>query len=683
MKKYAPIFLFLILVFTGFACNIGGKEATASPTTAPEVEVTESEPAATTEEPTSIPATKAVPTEAPTPVETEGPTKPGFTSSLAPGWYPYVNANVVRDLAIYDGVIHAATLGGLVTWRLDSFYSMQYTPLDGMGHVSTYAVAYCEIPEPRILVGTLSGISVYDPSTGLWEEFDLYPADSNLATTRIDYLYCDQANNRLLIGAYGLSVLDMGGGTYQRYTVNEGLLWDSVADIAVNGSDIWIANGYKGIARIPSSGEITNFRAENGMPDDYAYSLAFSPDGTLWVGASKGLISFKGNQWTLYGSDSPAKLSDVDQIEFGADGKMWIGTAPWGAGRLCQFTPAPTTCDIDYTDADSQGILALALPPAGVPVYGTELGVSIYTGNSATALRTMDHLRSNYVDSFANDPDGNLGVGTDGGIHQFNPDNPSSEWQTFTPREYPAMGGGWIADMAFSQGGTLWAAVINGSASRYENDAWTAYEDIYSYNTVAVDTQDRAWFGDDNYGIIVLNPDSSQAFKLTTAEGLPSDNVQVILVDTVGRVWIGTSAGLAKYQNESLEVIFSEGDSTVANTYIRDLALDPNGSLIIGTYTGIYRYGGNSPEIIMDFYAEGFSDLRLTTVAVDPYDTIWVGTDKGLLYSVDQASWHLYTTKDGLLTNYISALIIDAYGTIWVGGGGSNFDGGGMLHLVP
>ena len=43
----------------------------------------------------------------------------------------------------------------------------------------------------------------------------------------------------------------------------------------------------------------------------------------------------------------------------------------------------------------------------------------------------------------------------------------------------------------------------------------------------------------------------------------------------------------------------------------------------------------------------------------------------------------MMTTEDGLLTNYISALTIDQYDSIWVGGGGSNFDGGGLLHIVP
>ena len=84
----------------------------------------------------------------------------------------------------------------------------------------------------------------------------------------------------------------------------------------------------------------------------------------------------------------------------------------------------------------------------------------------------------------------------------------------------------------------------------------------------------------------------------------------------------------------------------------------------------------------MDFIKDGYSDARLTTLAVAADGQIWVGADKGLLTS-DGSGWTMLTTKDGLLTNYISALIVDPYGAVWVGGGGSNFDGGGLLRIVP
>ncbi len=588
---------------------------------------------------------------------------------------------MVRDLVVYKGVIHAATLGGLVTWRLDSGYSMRYTPLDGMGHVSANAIAYCEIPEPRILVGTLSGISVYDPNTGLWEKKLAFPADSRVDVSKIERLYCDQANNRLLIGYYGLGVLDLKSGAFQRFTSKEGLLWDSVSDIAVIGKDIWIAHGYKGIAKI-SNGKVTPLTAAEGLPDENAYSLAVAKDGTLWIGASTGLISYKSGKWVHYDADSPANLRDVSELEIAPNGKIWAATLPLGVGRLCQFEPEEAVCAVDFSEADSQGIFALTLTESGAPVYGTGKGVYLFENGAARAFKTDDQLASNYVDSFASAPDGKLWVGTDAGIHVIDPAKPGEKWQTFRQGEIPEMGGNWGKGLTVAPDGTVWIASTNGSASRYQDGTWTAFKDIYSFDTVAVDAQGRAWFGDDSKGVIVLNADGSPAMTFSTANGLPGDNVQAIVVDLSGRVWIGTDQGLAKVENDALEVVFGAESTEIPNKYIRALAVDASGALIIGTFTGVARYDGNQVEVRVDFLKDGFSEARLTTLAVAADGQIWVGTDKGLL-AEDGGGWKLLTTQDGLLTNYISALHVDQYGAVWVGGGGSNFDGGGMLQIVP
>jgi ligand-binding sensor domain-containing protein len=666
MKKLVPLLLLFILTLPSIACGV--------------LENLTSEP------PTPV-ETDACCLEEPNPqMELSQPTPESFTDepgiSRQPGWYPYVNANVVRDLVIYEGVVHTATLGGMVTWRLDSGYSMKYTPLNGMGHVSAYSITFCEIPEPRILVGTLSGISIYDPNTGLWEQRALAPADSRVDVSKIERLYCDQANNRLLIGYNGLGVLDLSTGAFQRFTRDQGLLWDSISDITVQGKDIWVAHGYKGIAQI-SNGKVTTYTTANGLPDETAYSLAFAKDGTLWVGASSGLLSFKNGKWTSFGVESPAGLGDVNEIEITPEGAIWVATLPLGTGKLCQFDPKSAACTVDFPEADGQGIQALALTESGSPVYGTSQGVYGFDNGTVKTFKTEDQLASNFVDSFGISPDGALWVGTDAGLHTLDSIQPEIEWTTFRPNDTPGMGGAWISAIAFDTNDTAWVSVVNGSASRYQYGEWTTFKDIYSFNSVTVDQQGRAWFGDDGKGIVVLDQDGSQVMKWTTAEGLPGDNVQALITDRSGRVWIGTDQGLAKYENETLEVVFGKDDAQLPNKYIRALALDPNGALLIGAFTGVARFDGTQVELLVDFLKDGFSEARLTTLAASSTGRVWVGTDKGLLYQDENGGWSMFTTRDGLLTNYISALQVDPYDALWVGGGGSNFDGGGMLQIVP
>ncbi|MBG0785729.1 MAG: hypothetical protein H0S79_11550 [Anaerolineaceae bacterium] len=609
---------------------------------------------------------------------------PGIpTSNLPSGNYAYTNRNVVRDLDSQNGIVYAATLGGLVSWRLDTRGIMDLVPTTGMGQISANAVVYCEIPEPRVLVGTLQGVSIFNPATGLWEDQDLFPSDSKVNTSKVERLYCDQDNHRLLVGYSGLGILDLNSGNYQQFWDQNGLLWNSVTDIAVRGEEIWVASGYKGVARI-SNGQVTTFTEEDGLPDDTATALEFSSDGSLWIGTGTGLASYKSGNWNFFGSESPAKLYSINEIEIASESSLWIATASLGSGRLCLYDIATASCLQEFADPGNASILALTTTETAEPIFGTNGGVTVLE-NSADlfSLKTTDQLVSNYVDSLAVAPDGKLWVGTDGGVQVLDPANPDQAWTTYQQSGYPAMGGNWASAIAFSSDGGAWMTMINGNASSFLNGEWRTYEGVYSYNAVVVDLENQTWFADDGKGVVVLNDQGEQVLAFTTANGLSGDNVQALLMDNDGSVWIGTNQGLAKYSNNTLTVVFDNTNNPLPNLYIRALALDQEGQLLIGTFTGIAVYDGQNVTTLVDFLKDGYSDARLTTLACTASGEIWAGTDKGLLHGNAENGWSMITTENGLLTNYVSALAVDPFNTIWVGGGGSNFDGGGLLHIVP
>ncbi len=609
---------------------------------------------------------------------------PGIaTSNISSGNYVYTNRNVIRGLDEKNGVVYAATLGGLISWRLDTQNIMDLVPTTGMGHISTNAVVYCEIPEPRVLVGTLQGISIFNPNTGLWEEQDLFASDNKVNTSKIERLYCDQANHRLLIGYTGLGILDLNTGDFQQYTDQNGLLWNSVTDLAVRSEEIWVASGYKGVARI-SNGQVTTFTKENGLPDDTANALEFSDDGTLWIGTNSGLASYKNGNWSFFGSESPANLYSINEIEVCSDQSLWIATASLGGGKLCLYDIATASCTEEFTDPDNAPILALTTTETAEPVFGTYKGITLLDNNlNLYSLKTTDQLVSNYVDALAIAPDGSLWVGTDGGVQVLDPADPNQAWTTYQQSSFPAMGGNWASAIAFSPDGTSWMSMINGNASSYQNGDWRTFEDIYSYNAVTVDLENQVWFADDGKGVVVFNEQGDQVLSFTTVNGLPGDNVQALLMDNDGTIWIGTNQGLAKYSDNALTVVFDSNNNSLPNLYIRALALDQAGRLLIGTFTGVAIYDGETTTTLIDFLKDGYSDARLTTLACTNSGEVWVGTDKGLLHGNSENGWSMMTTENGLLTNYISALTVDPFNTIWVGGGGSNFDGGGLLHIVP
>ncbi len=615
---------------------------------------------------------------------------PTSVSNVAPGRYPYTNPNVARDVLVYDGVVYAATLGGVTIWEvsptLEEGFPTVYTPLDGLSHASAHALAVCDVPvagggrATRIVVGTLTGLSFYDPLTGAWDAEPITPPDSNVQTAKIDRLYCDAANNRLLIGYSGLGILDLSTGDWTRITDKEGLSWNGISDIAVIGRDIWVASGYNGISRI-SDGQVTVYDEDNGLPNKRANALAVGPDGALWVGTSGGLARFKDNEWSFYDTKEVSGLADIRRLAIAGDGTLWVGASSIGGGSLCHFDPAAGICVEKYDDP--QGVLGLALYHTGAPLWANSAGLHVLVEGQKTSFLVEGILpATNFVDSFAAAPDGTLWIGTDGGIHRLDPANPGAAWETWTRADGIGKSSSWTAALAVAPDGTVWAAITNGDASRFRDGVWTSYEGLRSYESVAIDAQGRAWFGKNGKGIAVLNADGSKAMDLTTAEGLPTDNVLALLADG-DTMWIALDVGLARYVDGKAELVLDK--DTLPHPYLRALALEADGSLLIGANLSIVRYDGAQVNVLYNLQKESLGGW-LNELVVAPDGAIWAGTQNGLLYSADGsadgAAWTHLTTADGLLTNFITALHVDPYGGVWVGGG-SNTAGGGLLHIVP
>ena len=75
--------------------------------------------------------------------------------------------------------------------------------------------------------------------------------------------------------------------------------------------------------------------------------------------------------------------------------------------------------------------------------------------------------------------------------------------------------------------------------------------------------------------------------------------------------------------------------------------------------------------------ADGLASDFVRAVAIDASDTKWFVTSGGGVSSFDGSTWTTFTTADGLANNGVLAIVFDASGTKWFGTGGgvSSFDG--------
>jgi len=187
--------------------------------------------------------------------------------------------------------------------------------------------------------------------------------------------------------------------------------------------------------------------------------------------------------------------------------------------------------------------------------------------------------------------------------------------------------------------------------------------------------------------------------------GLPTNAVYVGLQGRDGYLWLGTSAGLFRFDAVNFtQVNTNPKDSKIIET-ISTLCLSRDNSLWIGTtFSGlrriknenIYRYGGAKGLLTRNiqvsfesraghiwigssyglylyrddkFVTIPISPSYITALAEDSLGRIWVGTHAGVrifddkqLKQVDSIS-----TTDGLPSNIITTIFTDRSANVWIG----------------
>ncbi len=165
------------------------------------------------------------------------------------------------------------------------------------------------------------------------------------------------------------------------------------------------------------------------------------------------------------------------------------------------------------------------------------------------------------------------------------------------------------------------------------------------------------------------------AFNTDNTPEIKSNNVQSLLVDRGGTLWIGThGGGLTRYQNGHFTNYSTE--QGLSDTHARSLFEDKAGNLWIGTDGGglnLFREGNFTAYSV----ADGLPDNRIGAIAEDDAGNLWIGTNGGLARRTD-GKFTVFTKRDGLAGNNIRALFFDREDNLWVGGadGLSRFQNG-------
>jgi signal transduction histidine kinase/ligand-binding sensor domain-containing protein len=121
----------------------------------------------------------------------------------------------------------------------------------------------------------------------------------------------------------------------------------------------------------------------------------------------------------------------------------------------------------------------------------------------------------------------------------------------------------------------------------------------------------------------------------TVEDGLPSNVVNAIVQTRNGFLWIGTDAGLARFDGRHFTMIDFRGPRSAAQGVVRSLAEGPDGDLWVGTHFGLARIPTTAPDESdrwpSTFYHHGAGQSdEITSLKFTHDGALWVGTSDGL-----------------------------------------------------
>jgi len=307
-------------------------------------------------------------------------------------------------------------------------------------------------------------------------------------------------------------------------------------------------------------------------------------------------------------------------------------------------------------------------------------GVSRFNGRTFANFTTKDGMSDNHVLTIAEDSDNNIWFGTQEGVSRY-------DGQTFHPLNINRdLSTSEVQAILEDRAGNLWFGTGKGL---WKYDRKTSSINRFTIKnglpgdiirTMIMDSKGRLWLGTQGYGI--SRYDGTTFTNFSTSDGLASNSVYYILEDRYGNLWFGTNDGVSKYDGKTFQnYTVKQG---LSNNFIRAILEDRKGNLWFGTNeNGLCRFDGNRFTCITE--KNGLSSNVVWSLLEDREGNIWIGTYRGGLdkYSGDMFTY--FSSSDGLGADMIRCILLDRAGNSWFAtykGGVTRFDGTSMTTLT-
>ncbi|MBQ9695907.1 MAG: hybrid sensor histidine kinase/response regulator, partial [Oscillospiraceae bacterium] len=437
--------------------------------------------------------------------------------------------------------------------------------------------------------------------------------------------------------------------------------------------------GYAATGQIPEVGFTTElYDASNSLPTSDAMFLLSADDGKIWIGGYSGVIAYDGSVFERL--DTAEGLTSARSFFEDSKGRIWVGT--------------------------------------------NDNGVVVIDGETRVHLTYREGLPSSSIRIFAEDPAGNVFIGTTSGICYADPqlnlhEVPGADLTEERVLKLDTGADGTIYGQTSS--GMLFSIEDCAITRLYESRALgmprvtTLMADPEIPGNVWLGTEDAVYYGafgdaaalmeciptgalggnvhwiSYDCGRIWISSTSAVGYldesrQLRVLDGLAvSSGIEMTTADYQGNLWVASSTqGVMKVvTNNFLDVTGTAG----MRCGVADAVHIYGNELYIGTDHGL-RILRDDGEEIKNALTARLGGTRVRCIAEDAQGMLWLGTytnDVGLFcYSPETREYTSFTTENGMPDNQIRCVTAAEDGSIFVGtnGGLAVIENGKVVRTV-
>lgn len=510
----------------------------------------------------------------------------------------------------------------------------------------------------NLWIGTLSGLFLYDFSIDRAERKEL--PDTNFPNDEIHSLFFD-SDNTLWIGTYNSGVFTAN--------INSGIVKKVDSWIRFSRSETVrsIQEDSQGVMWFGTRGGLVSYNKltqsyrsylrdedeQRSLSLNSVLSLCLDAKGDLWIG-TRGGINYRDAEKQVFIHIRAARndnrfLNNAEIYCFHFNGNdLLIGTESGGVNIY--HTHTRRFSYLTSREGLSGNCIKSFVQNGNEIWIGTyQRGITIVDARTYRVKRILRHQEGNsaslsddVVWSLFRDSKGTIWVGTNKGVDRYNPDTGEFIHQKEIMSKNPC---NWIKE---DETGDLWFGGEELIIYNRRKEVIRRYPE--RTRDFIKDGKERYWLATRGHGLALFEKEKGALRYLTESDGLCNNNVQALLRDRIGNIWISTFNGLSRFNEaDSLFVNFDASDGLQNNQFNYNAAIGYEDQLIFGGIDGFNIF--NPEEIRKNSFTPPvvFTGFRIFNEPVE------IG-EKGLTESINRARQIELTSKQNVFSIEFAAL---------------------------